>query len=444
MAMTSAPLNDLGKNLAMNPAHPPHLCADDAPFDRVNTDRSSPWPRYRVLADGSAQALIVTDDSAHGASVITDDGALVVDFQPISAQQLTSLTGDDALTFPSPAAVAYLPVAASAARSYRIATGDRLPAADATNDDSAGELMSLLTHPDAPRAGIDGIDMWPPRSAESVPAPSNRAHRLRLDRAILGRRATLHLHLNPAPSEPSDADDAASSHQNPVVEVPVVLLLDGDDWMHMHDATGTFATAVSRSMLAPHALAYVPAPPDRDARTREMTDPATGAALSSAILDAVDTELARLHRRRGHTVVVAQSLAAMPAVRAAMNAPTGHGIDAVVAQSPSFWWPAPTVGDPMDGRPGGDVHAEIIRRDGGDSLRDIEFWFTVGIDEAPMHRHIDAVATALRDHGAPVHSRVVPGGHDHAMWRLAMLADVAAALAAHPHERSDPQAPSAS
>ncbi|AFA71693.1 putative esterase [Gordonia polyisoprenivorans VH2] len=392
----------------------------DVVFDLVDERRSPCWPRYRVLPDGSAEALLITDLDARGATVVREDGGPTVGFVPIAADDLAALVGDAPLPLPASPGVARVEIAFPAT-SYRIALGDDAPGADPFNADSPGGLVSLLTHPHAPRSGLDGVDLWRPDSADSVEeaAESSRPQRIRLDRGVLGRRATMHLS---APRRPA-ADGI----------VPVVLLLDGDDWLHLYPLSSALAAAAAGSaewvsVLDSVALAYLPAPLDRSAREDELTSAAMASAVATSVLVAVDADLLGRGLHRGYTVLAAQSLGGVAAVRAAVVAAGAgsavRGIDAVVAQSPSFWWPAPAMGGPLDGPDGGAVLEEL----GGDTLDlsspALSFRFTVGSGEPAMHRHVDAVRTALTDRGARATMRVIDGGHDHAVWRLALVRDL--------------------
>lgn len=383
-------------------------------FDIVDERRSPCWPRYRLLPDGSAEALLITDLDERGASVIREDGGAAVGFVPIAVDDLAALVGGAPLPLPASPGVARVEISCPAT-SYRLAVGEGAPGADPLNADSPGGLVSLLTHPHAPRSGLDGVDLWRPGSAEMADdvAQSARPQRIRLDRGVLGRRATMHLS---GPRRP--ATDGV---------VPVVLLLDGDDWLHLYPLASALAAAATE-VLDSVALAYLPAPLDRSEREDELTSAATASAVATSVLAAVDADLLGRGLRRGHTVLAAQSLDGVAAVRAAVAAARAgsatQGIDAVVAQSPSFWWPAPAMGGPLDGPDGGAVLEELDDDTLELSSPALSFRFTVGRGEPEMHRHVDAVRAALADRGARATMRVIDGGHDHAVWRLALVRDL--------------------
>ncbi|RRQ07919.1 hypothetical protein CXF34_08355, partial [Corynebacterium bovis] len=105
--------------------------------------------------------------------------------------------------------------------------------------------------------------------------------RLRLDRAVLGRRATLRLDVPDA--DDTDTTATASDVPDAARPLPVVVVLDGDDWIHLHDLTTALDTAVTRGLLPPHARVFVPAAPDR----AEFADPAAAEGLVGPLLDTV-------------------------------------------------------------------------------------------------------------------------------------------------------------
>ncbi|GAA1482632.1 hypothetical protein GCM10009624_30720 [Gordonia sinesedis] len=406
-------------------------------FPIANADRSPGGPFYRMRTDGDAEALVVIDlhpdegDPEFDVSPTTDtflireDGVPPARITPVDPARLPELTGAHEDWPDHPGAVV-VPVPGGASVSYRIVRGDGPALADPRNADGAGELASLLTHPDAAREGPGGLDLWSPRPPWER-EPSSGLDRVpisvRLDRAVLGRRATIRLFLPPARHPTVAVSEGISGAQVPERDVlPVVVLLDGDDWRHMYDAPAAFAAAERAGHLGPHVLVLVPAPADEGGREAELTGDGIGPALAGPVLDAVDRAMADHGLRRARTVVAAQSLGGIGAMRATLSG-AGGTIDAVVAQSPSFWWPAPSGGHPLDGPAGGVTAREIV-----DSQTDFTARFTVGDREPAMRRHVDAVVEALVRAGADASCRTVPGGHDHAVWRGALVADVAAAL----------------
>ncbi|MBB3115874.1 alpha/beta hydrolase-fold protein [Corynebacterium bovis] len=298
--------------------------------------------------------------------------------------------------------------------------------ADPANPDAAGPTASLVHHPSVDRS------LWPARPADAV--ADMPGSRLRLDRAVLGRRATLRLDVpdaaNATAADGPDADDTdATAAARPL---PVVVVLDGDDWIHLHDLTTALDTAVTRGLLPPHARVFVPAAPDR----AEFADPAAAEGFVGPLLDTVTAAVAAAGARPGPVVLVGQSLGGLGAVLGAL-ADRGRGrVAGVLAQSPSLWWPGAEEGDdaPLSGPAGGDLVQRAAGMDGADAGATAgagmaRLLLTVGEGEPEMHRHVDAGAEALRRLGADVTVRRVPGGHDRAMWRLGIVPGLAELLA---------------
>ncbi|KOV80865.1 alpha/beta hydrolase-fold protein [Nocardia sp. NRRL S-836] len=197
---------------------------------------------------------------------------------------------------------------------------------------------------------------------------------------------------------------------------PVVLLLDGDDWMYVHPAVAAFESAVRNGEMPAATLVFLPTPRDRNAEY-------TGGALWPAVRD----ELLPLLAENGVTVnperfvVAGQSLGGLSAFRAALDLP--DLVSRVACQSGSFWWtPAlPDHGLSLDG-PAGGYTAERLR---DADLSGLRVAFDVGEHEPRMHRHCEAVEGLAEKAGAAVRTNRSPAGHDRVGWRHALVRDVA-------------------
>ncbi|MBO3130124.1 alpha/beta hydrolase, partial [Dermatophilus congolensis] len=293
--------------------------------------------------------------------------------------------------------IAQIPIPPQACVTYRLSNNDGPPSADPLNHDATGELGSLLTHPTAPRDGTAGLDRWPPRSPLHIcPHPADR---LRLDRNVLGRRCTLRIFTSGQLTKTT----------------PVLFLLDGDHWLHLHDAPSALTTAVTDGLLPPHVLVLIPSPADPQARTDFLTSPTLTSALPGPILTMCDTWLSQHGSQRTHTVIAGQSLGALAATRAAA---TTTQFDALLGQSPAFWWTDTNPTDPLNAPPGGDTARHLP------DLHNMRIRFTVGEDEKAMHPHVNAVTKALTEANIDVLTRTVPGGHDHACWRTTLFEEL--------------------
>lgn len=271
---------------------------------------------------------------------------------------------------------------------------DGTPAADAFNPVGAGPDRSIAATPDAPDQ-----PHWPALGPdEALPLPRTR---LRWAGGRLGGRRTVRVH-------PVGGGG------------PVVLLLDGDDWLYLHPAAQAFDAAFEAGELPPVTLVFLPAK-DREAEF----------GCEPALWEAVRDELLPLVAESGvpadpdRLVVAGQSLGGLSALYAALEFP--ELVDRIAVQSPSFWW-TPGAGDLADplGGPAGGVIAQRLRR--GPDLSGLRCAFDVGEHESRMLPHCEPVEALTERAGAAVRVSRSAADHDRAGWRHALLRDVAWAL----------------
>ncbi|NKE58361.1 enterochelin esterase [Lentzea sp. PSKA42] len=198
---------------------------------------------------------------------------------------------------------------------------------------------------------------------------------------------------------------------------PVVLLLDGDDWMYVHPAVAAFESAVKNGEMPAATLVFLPTPRDRDA---EYSDPALWQAIRDELLPLLASNGVTVDPSR--FVVAGQSLGGLSAFQAALDFPSL--VSRVACQSGSFWWTRdlPDHGLTLDGPAGGDTAARL--RDRPD-LSGLRVAFDVGEHEPAMHRHCAAVEELTSAAGATVRVNRSPAGHDRVGWRHALVRDVA-------------------
>ncbi|GLY47004.1 alpha/beta hydrolase-fold protein [Lentzea sp. NBRC 102530] len=273
---------------------------------------------------------------------------------------------------------------------YHFVDADGEEHADPRNPEAAGPNRSIFATPD-----LEPQPHWPvagPDEVHDVPALRIRWN------GSLGRK-TVRVHQGGE---------------------PVVLLLDGDDWMYVHPAVAAFESAVKNGEMPAATLVFLPTPRDRDA---EYNSPELWRAIRDELLplladNGVPVDLARF-------VVAGQSLGGLSAFRAALDFP--GLVTKVACQSGSFWWARdlPQHGLSLDGPAGGDI-AERLREQ--PDLSGLEVAFDVGEHESRMHRHCEAVEELAARAGATVHVHRSPAGHDRAGWRHALVRDVAALL----------------
>ncbi|MGR6918385.1 alpha/beta hydrolase-fold protein [[Actinomadura] parvosata] len=267
---------------------------------------------------------------------------------------------------------------------------------DPLNPVGAGGDRSIAATPDAPAQ-----PHWPAVGPDDVlPLPRTR---LRWTSARLGGRRTVRVH-------PAGGGG------------PIVLLLDGDDWLYLHPAMTAFDSAVAQGDLPPVTLVFVPA---GDRQGELACAPALWEAIGDELLPLVEQSGVPAHRDR--MVVAGQSLGGLSALYAALEFP--ELVSRVACQSGSFWWTPgpPDLTDPLGGPAGGAVAARL--REERPDLSGLRAAFDVGEHERRMLPHCEVVETLTERAGATVRVSRSPSGHDRAGWRHALLRDVGWALA---------------
>ncbi len=266
--------------------------------------------------------------------------------------------------------------------------------ADPLNPSGAGGDRSVAATPDAPAQ-----PHWPVIGAADVlPLPRTR---IRWSSERLGGRRTVRVH-------PAGGGG------------PVVLLLDGDDWLYLHPAVTAFDSAVASGEMPPVTLVFLPV---RDREEEFGCRPELWEAVRDELLPLVaETGLPADEDR---LVVAGQSLGGLSALYAALEFP--DLVSRVACQSGSFWWApgATDRADPLSGPAGGALAARLRERPAPSGLR---IAFDVGEHETRMLPHCEQVETLTARAGAAVRVSRSPSGHDRAGWRHALLRDVAWAL----------------
>ncbi|MET4922672.1 alpha/beta hydrolase-fold protein [Streptomyces sp. PSRA5] len=363
---------------------------------RLAADREHSFAEFGLPGEPGTDAFWVTARTP--ASVPADDGGWLtlflwrgspasVDFESWSPPVPLRRWGDTDCWYAEVRMPARLRV------TYQLRAGDTAYA-DPFNPVGAGGDRSVAATPDAPDQ-----PHWPALGPEDV-LPLPRA-RLRWNSARLGGRRTVRVH-------PVGGGG------------PVVLLLDGDDWLYLHPATTAFDSAVTGGDMPPVTLVFLPAK-DREAEF----------GCRPELWEAVRDELRPLVTESGvradwdRLVVAGQSLGGLSALYAALEFP--EFVSRVACQSASFWWTPDAMGlpDPLGGPVGGDVAARLRERP---ELSGLRAAFDVGEHETRMLPHCELTETLAEQAGATVRVSRSPSGHDRAGWRHALLRDVAWAL----------------
>ncbi|MGC0387330.1 alpha/beta hydrolase-fold protein [Streptomyces sp. SAI-129] len=276
---------------------------------------------------------------------------------------------------------------------YQILVGDAAYA-DPCNPAGAGGDRSVAATPDAPAQ-----PHWPlVGAADVLPLPRTR---LRWTSERLGGRRTVRVH-------PVGGGG------------PLVLLLDGDDWLYLHPATTAFESAVASGEMPPVTLVFVPA---KDRGAEFGCRPALWEAVRDELLPLVAGS--GVPADPGRTVVAGQSLGGLSALYAALEFP--DLVSRVACQSASLWWTpdAAESADPLGGPVGGTLAARLRARP---DLSGLRVAFDVGEHETRMLPHCALVESLAEQAGATVRVSRSASGHDRAGWRHALLRDVAWAL----------------
>ncbi|GAB77466.1 enterochelin esterase [Austwickia chelonae] len=285
---------------------------------------------------------------------------------------------------------ATVPMPARLRATYRIRTDDGHHA-DPLNPVGAGGESSIVATPDAPAQ-----PHWPNIGPDDVlPLPRTR---VRWNSHRLGGRRTVRIH-------PAGGGG------------PAVLLLDGDDWLHLHPAMTAVDSAVAAGEMPPVTLVFVPA---KDRGTELGCRPDLWEAVRDELLPLIsqtDTpaELDRI-------TVVGQSLGGLSALYAALEFP--DLVSRVACQSGAFWWTPQTadLNSPLDGPAGGTIAARLREKP---DLSRLKIAFDLGEHEEHMRSHCETVEELTRRAGATVHVTRSAAGHDRAGWRHALLRDIA-------------------
>lgn len=198
---------------------------------------------------------------------------------------------------------------------------------------------------------------------------------------------------------------------------PLVLLLDGDDWLYLHPAMAAFEAAVAAGDVPAVTLVFVPS---RDRLAEFGCRPELWESVRDELLPLVADSGVPADPDR--LVVAGQSLGGLSAMYAALEFP--ELVSRVACQSGSFWW-TPTameLPDPLGGPVGGTVAARLRERPAPPGLR---IAFDLGEHETRMRPHCELVEDLTRRSGATVRVSRSASHHDRAGWRHSLLRDVA-------------------
>lgn len=251
-----------------------------------------------------------------------------------------------------------------------------------------GPPTSVAELPDAPPQD------WP---APRPGVPAGRVDRHRVHSPGLGNERDVWVYT------PAGAASGA--------RLPVLVLLDGEDWRGRLGAPTTLDNLIAAGRIPP-VVAVMPDALDVPTRWRELTcNPEFGAFLLDTL---VPWAAARYPARDGCVTVAGQSIGGLTALHLAITRP--DRVAAAVVQSASLWWSA-------DGEP----HwlARTCGRTPGPRAR---ISLQVGLEEWTLLEDHRRLRRALEAAGHEVAYHEYNGGHDAYCWRGG-LADGLIALA---------------
>lgn len=214
----------------------------------------------------------------------------------------------------------------------------------------------------------------------------------------------------PPPLETTSVDGRPVTWWGPEDAKTLVVLLDGECWLHVANLPAALHKLTSDGSLIPARFAFVHNTGGPAERMRDQTcNPDFADWLADAIAGTTFDEV----------IIGGDSLAGLAATHAAISRP--DTFTAVISTSGSHWW-----GLAVDGE------QEWLTRQiskGPDSR--LRFWIDVGtletgvvdaiapgIDQLTANRHLRTVLTAK---GADVTYHEAPGGHDFATFRRSTI-----------------------
>lgn len=182
--------------------------------------------------------------------------------------------------------------------------------------------------------------------------------------------------------------------------LPVVVLLDGEDWTGRLDVRTTLDNLVADGAIPP-TVVLLPDAVDTATRWQDLgCSPAFLRFLTAELLPWAAARLP-LTEDPARTVVAGQSLGGLTAARAVLGAPSRFG--AALVQSGSLWWP----------HQGAQAAGALVRE--VESMTSVpgRWHLQVGLEEWLLlgsHRRLHAAipGSTLREHN---------GGHDAVCWR---------------------------
>lgn len=190
-------------------------------------------------------------------------------------------------------------------------------------------------------------------------------------------------------------------------DVPTILLLDGEVWLHSIGIAATMDNLIASGRIPPIRL-VLPHSLDTTTRWRELTArPEVIDALADHLLPAVG-----VHSAPQRTAIAGNSLGGLTAIAAVMRRPDrfGHAI----SMSGSTWWHVDDSQAPLLEQWAA-ARADDAAIDGGPPAGSIEL--QLGSQEWVLDRPTRTLTAALQAAGWRAELVEYNGGHDFAWWQ---------------------------
>lgn len=201
-------------------------------------------------------------------------------------------------------------------------------------------------------------------------------------------------------------------------DLPLVLLLDGQNWLHRMPLVPVLDVETAAGRLPPALYLFIDAI-DGANREEDLTpNPVFWSALWEELVPMAAT-LAPITRDSARRVVAGQSYGGLAAIHAVLDRPDRWG--AAIAQSPSLWWPDISLPSARIRRPGatGDLTRQLRSGAFPPGIRRV--FMEVGSREDVMIDVARTMLGALERAGHETRFREYQGGHDALCWRGGLI-----------------------
>jgi enterochelin esterase-like enzyme len=195
------------------------------------------------------------------------------------------------------------------------------------------------------------------------------------------------------------------------VGLPAMVVFDGYNSQHVLRIPDTLDNLIAADRIPPVVALFLYSP---DAvRNTELSASATMTALVASTLIPWARDRYGISSDPAVTTLAGSSLGGLMATHLALECPETFG--AVIAQSGSFWWPAPQQGTP----------GQLIREVAGRPRVPLRFYLDVGDHETlpgpgggpSQVTMVRAMRDALLARGYPLTYAEYTGAHDYVNWR---------------------------